>query len=71
MIVHVAISNPFMLHAGEELLITWDKTHCDEAKHHTKLEYLKIFQNGIYEVSFNVKWQHVAKTTQPLFVNIP
>ena len=51
-----------------DIIITWEKT--DDSKHHTKPEYLKELQDGKYTVSYEIKWNHIGATTQPLQVTI-
>ena len=69
MLAHISITKAILLPGGQENLITWDKTIKDEAKHHTKKEYLKILRDGKYEISYQIKWQ-AKDTTQPLQVTI-
>jgi hypothetical protein len=61
-------ANDISLLASQEFIITWAKG--EENKHHTKPEYLKILQDGSYNVSYEIKWQHMDATTQPLRVTI-
>jgi 5'(3')-deoxyribonucleotidase len=65
----VSIANEMTLPRGQEIILTWDDLPEKHAQH-TKKEYIKILQDGQYQVSYEIRWGNVAPTTQPLQVTI-
>lgn len=68
MIAQVSFSHPIKLGSGSEQIITFFQE--EPTKHHTKKEYIKILENKLYQVHYNVKWKYLQETTQPLQVTL-
>lgn len=65
----VTIPAEFTLPNGKEIILTW-QTQSDPQNQHTKKEYLKVYQDKQYKVSYEIRWRHNDNTTQPLQVTI-
>jgi hypothetical protein len=55
---------------SKEIILTWATTVTDVNKHHTKKEYIKILEDGKYEINYEINWKSSESTTQPLQVTV-
>lgn len=67
MYCQVHASNIHLSH-GQEMIIPWESS--TRNNHHTKLEYIKVFEDSSYMINYDIKWKSVGNTTQPLCLTI-